>query len=176
MNVLLRSLLLFVSFYSISIDGKCQGSGSDGYKKVIVFNEIYQSHLVELGGNYYDNIYLLTSDKPIDSLLFTLSHKHYGTMEGLLDTLKSYFKVFVIKRNVSKTSADKVTEILKDANHYMQGYLFFMDDKSNERGAVRYYIIKQHAFCNIQYTILNQKGGDFNREDAAIINKIERCP
>lgn len=176
MTVFVRCFLLVISLSSVSIDSKCQKKDSDGYKKVIVFNEIYQSHLVELGGNYYDNIYLLTSDKPIDSLLFTLSHKHYGAMQGLLDTLKNHFKVFVIKRNVSKANTDKVTEILKDANHYMQGYLFFMDDKSNERGVVRYYIIKQHAFRNIQYTALNRKGGDYNREDAAIINKIECCP
>ena len=167
-------IVLTISFY----ESLAQNIVSDKSSMVVSFNTIYRSNLIKLNVNGYDDLYLLVSEKPlnIDSSMYVISAKEYKSFTDILDTLKTYFKVYTIVRDgtSNKRNANKVNSCLLSYNNYTSGYLFTLEDSIRKYNSVIGYILQRNTLIKkVWYSVLNDNCGTFPYECKAMIKKIE---
>ena len=178
MGNMLKTFLVVCVFFIKGYSAFAQSITYSASSYIVSFNAVYRSNLLALNTNGYDDIYLITFDKPvrIDSFMFSLSTKDYTSLHTILDTIGFHAKIYTIVKDTSSKESknDFVSRNILDYNNYHDGYFIPMIESVRKSSAVVAYIVQVYSSQKkIGYTILKSDCDEFPYECKAVIKRIE---
>jgi hypothetical protein len=156
-NSMLKSFsIIIINFLILGSFQYCSAQTIDKNKfsAIISLNESYKMDVSTTYLNSYGEVYLITSDQPIDSTLLALSKNEYVSQKGIFDALKTKFNVYVTLKE--KGGADLYDELVPTTN-YSKSYSFKLDDSPKPPQAITNFVMWQRSAAGFRFSKVDKK-------------------
>jgi hypothetical protein len=131
-----------------------QSIDKNKYSTIISLNESYKVDVREIFPGSYGEVYLLTSNEPIDPILIELSKKEYVSQKGIFDALKTKFNIYATLR---EKGGDDLYEELVPTTNYSKSYSFKLDDSPKPPQSITNFVMWQRPIDGFKFSKVDRK-------------------
>lgn len=148
--IIILNFVLLSSFHFCN----AQNIDKNKFSAIISLNESYKMDVSTTYLQSYGEVYLITSNEPIDSTLLLLSKNLYVSQKGIFDALKTKFNVYA---TLKEKGGENLYDELVPTTNYKTSYSFKLDDSPKPPQTITNFVMWQRSASGFKFSKVDRK-------------------